>query len=225
MPLRNARSGTLVLPQAWRFGGLPSKVVALDLIERLIVIVVFGYFAMRTHQSLQSTKDGRVLLVFMSEVLPFIFVILRPVTTAMSDRASDWLVGLTGSIAPLLITMAPIHPLVPSYIWYSMVIAGTCWQLSAKVCLGLSFGIVAANRGVKVGGPYRVVRHPMYAGYTMNHIGLLLGMPSLLNATLYAGVLLIQITRMNREEFILMQDRAYRAYADRVRYRLLPGVY
>ncbi len=34
-----------------------------------------------------------------------------------------------------------------------------------KVLLGLSFGVVAANRGVKIGGPYSFIRHPMYAGY------------------------------------------------------------
>ena len=50
-------------------------------------------------------------------------------------------------------------------------------QISAKVILGRSFGLIAANRGIKVAGPYRIVRHPIYAGYTIIHVGFLLALP------------------------------------------------
>ena len=133
--------------------------------------------------------------------------------------------GLTGSIGPMLIAMAPLDPIAPSYVWNSLVIVGMCIQLSAKVCLGLSFGVVAANRGVKVAGPYRLVRHPMYAGYTLSHVGVLLGMPSITNAMLYLGVFVLQIIRISREECVLRQDRSYRDFAERVRYKLVPGLY
>ena len=56
----------------------------------------------------------------------------------------------------------------------------------AKLVLGRAFGIVAANRGVKVLGPYCLVRPPMYAGYTLTQFGFLLAMPSRLNALFYA---------------------------------------
>lgn len=80
---------------------------------------------------------------------------------------------------PLFITIAPLHPLAPRLLCYFVVVGGIGLQLFAKVFLGLSFGVVAANRGVKIGGPYSFIRHPMYAGYTLSHIGLLLAMPSL----------------------------------------------
>lgn len=98
-------------------------------------------------------------------------------------------------------------------------------QISAKVALGVSFGLVAANRGVRVSGPYRFVRHPMYAGYVITHVGLLLAMPSAFNALLYACALLLQIVRIKREERVLMQDQQYQDFSARVRYRLLPGVF
>jgi len=98
-------------------------------------------------------------------------------------------------------------------------------QISAKVILGLGFGIIAANRGVKSLGPYRFVRHPMYAGYTLTHIGLLLAMPSLTNAALYSLALGLQISRIYREERILRLDPIYREFASRVRYRLVPYVF
>jgi protein-S-isoprenylcysteine O-methyltransferase Ste14 len=65
----------------------------------------------------------------------------------------------------------------------------------------------------------------MYAGYTLTHIGFLLGFPSLQNSLLYFTVFLIEIARLVREELILNQDPLYREYASRVRYRLLPGVF
>ena len=102
---------------------------------------------------------------------------------------------------------------------------GLLIQISAKASLWRSFGIVPANRGVKIGGPYRIVRHPMYAGYTITHIGFLLGFPLMQNALLYFAVFLVEVARMYREEAILNQDPAYRAYAARVRYRLVPGIF
>ena len=40
-----------------------------------------------------------------------------------------------------------------------------------KMALGRSFGIVPANRGVVVRGPYTLVRHPIYTGYLITHVG------------------------------------------------------
>ena len=86
-------------------------------------------------------------------------------------------------------------------------------------------GLVPANRGVKSGGPYYFVRHPMYAGYTLIHIGFLLGFPSLQNFLLYLTTFLIELARLMREELVLNNDPVYRDYAVRVRYRLLPGIF
>ena len=61
----------------------------------------------------------------------------------------------------------------------AITISGFVLQLSAKLTLRRSFGVVAANRGVKASGPYRLVRHPMYAGYALTHVGFLLAGPNL----------------------------------------------
>jgi protein-S-isoprenylcysteine O-methyltransferase Ste14 len=65
----------------------------------------------------------------------------------------------------------------------------------------------------------------MYAGYRLTHIGFLLGFPSLANTLLYAAALALNVARILREEAILARDGGYRAYAERVGYRLLPGVF
>src|SRR6185437_7366985 len=128
----------------------------------------------------------KALLLLISECLPVFLVLVRKTSGDVSVRPLDWAFGLAGTAFPLLVTPTAVYnPLVPSVIFYLAIILGLCIQISAKVSLGTSFGIVAANRGVKQFGPYRFVRHPMYAGYVLTQIGLLLALPSLHNAALY----------------------------------------
>jgi protein-S-isoprenylcysteine O-methyltransferase Ste14 len=127
--------------------------------------------------------------------------------------------------APLLAVPAAASTFIPPQITTALMFAGMIVQISAKAVLWRSYGLIPANRGVKIGGPYRFVRHPMYAGYTITHIGFLLGFPSLQNFLLYSLTLLVEVARLTREELILNKDPVYRQYATRVRYRLLPGVF
>jgi protein-S-isoprenylcysteine O-methyltransferase Ste14 len=108
----------------------------------------------------------------------------------------------------------------------------TCLQLlsaltaiASVLTLGRSFGVVAANRGIKTNGPYRLVRHPIYASYLVGMIGYLFENPSLRNVVLLATVIGFQIARIRSEEQCLVGDPEYRAYQQRVRYRLVPFVF
>jgi protein-S-isoprenylcysteine O-methyltransferase Ste14 len=92
-----------------------------------------------------------------------------------------------------------------------LMVVGLCLNTAAKLTLRRSFGVVAANRGVKVSGPYRLIRHPMYAGYALTQIGFLLSGPTLWNFTIYALAFSIQIARIRAEERILNNDPAYSA--------------
>ena len=84
------------------------------------------------------------------------------------------------------------------------------------------------DRGQRVvsDGPYGVVRHPGYAGMTL----MLLGSPLALGSwwsimpNVALGALLVHRTRLE-ERVLLAELDGYRAYAARVRARLLPGVW
>ena len=52
------------------------------------------------------------------------------------------------------------------------------------------------------------MRHPIYAGYTIIHVGFLLAFPSLWNLVLYSTELAIQMARVLREELLLVRIRA-----------------
>ncbi len=75
-------------------------------------------------------------------------------------------------------------------------------------------------------GPYRYVRHPGYTGWTLMVVGtpLVLGsLWSLVPALLAVGIMLV---RTALEDRMLLDGLAgYRAYAERVRYRLVPAIW
>ena len=215
-------------PQEATPAPLTRNAILFDVIERLVVAMIFCSFVYRMLGSFFNTLNVLTLLLIISETLPFVLVMSRRWSARLSREPLDWVFGIMGTIAPLLIrpiSQAPPHIPVLVALSLALMIGGMFLQITAKVVLGHAFGIIAANRGVKVIGPYRFVRHPMYAGYVMTHIGYLLAMPALSTAILYALALSFQIVRIFREERVLTEDPRYREFAARVRYRLVPGLF
>jgi protein-S-isoprenylcysteine O-methyltransferase Ste14 len=205
---------------------LTRKLILLDIGERLIVAAVFASFVYRMLSHAGGSASVIMLLLVLAETLPFVYMMLRAPSATLSVQPVDWALAVMGTIMPLCVTpVAAMPPLLPLPVCLGAMLAGLYLQVAAKLILGRRFGLVAANRGVRVFGPYRFIRHPMYAGYTLTQIGFLLAMPSALNAVLYALALAFQVARIHREERILRLDPAYCEFAEQVRYRLLPGVF
>jgi protein-S-isoprenylcysteine O-methyltransferase Ste14 len=192
-----------------------------DLCERVFLLLLFVWFASRVLPSVSGQPYNMLILV--SETLTaFLVLIRRPGPMATSFYA--WAIAILGTCAPLLVRPAD-GALIPVWGAAALMTAGLLVSLAAKAFLRRSFGIVAACRGVRRDGPYRIVRHPMYTGYVVTHAGFLLLNPSPWNAAVYAlawGMLLLRVTE---EEKMLSLDPAYRDYAKAVRYRLVPGLY
>jgi protein-S-isoprenylcysteine O-methyltransferase Ste14 len=193
----------------------------LDFVERVFLLTTLGWFVSRLATSL-VLQPGNVLLMI-SESLPVLFVLIRK-PGPVSARGFAWAIALIGTFTPLVIL--PNGPALISLPGSGAIMAaGLLLSIAAKVCLNRSFGIVAANRGVKRSGPYRAVRHPMYLGYIVSHAGFLLAHFSAWNIAAYAITWTALILRIGAEEQFLSQDDAYRAYAQHVHYRLIPGLF
>jgi protein-S-isoprenylcysteine O-methyltransferase Ste14 len=197
----------------------------LDLVEKAIVAVFMTFLAARMVPVAIATGALPPLLLLVSESMVVLFILLRRPSETLSRRGSDWLVGLAGTLLPLLAIAPRGTPLAPGLIVEILMVSGMVLQISAKLILRRSFGVVAANRGVKASGPYRLVRHPMYAGYALTHIGFLLAGPTLWNIAVYSATIVFQVRRILAEERVLSQDPAYRALMDKTRHRLVPFVF
>ena len=75
-------------------------------------------------------------------------------------------------------------------------------------------------------GPYRLVRHPGYAGIILPMLGIVLALGSVWTLVPAAVALVIAVVRTALEDQTLQVELpGYRDYARRVRYRLIPGIY
>jgi len=200
--------------------------VLMDLLSVLSRVLPAAYFAivcLGFWKNFVQTGKWTSLLWMASEGLIIFLLVFRRESRRLSRDPWDWIVALGGSFTVLLVR--PATTIAPEFIGVALLLAGTVFEIYAKVFLGRSFGIVAADRGIIVGGPYRIVRHPIYLGYFVTHVGFLLANWSPRNLALYIVIYFFQISRILSEERLLGKDESYRAYCERVRYRLIPFIF
>jgi protein-S-isoprenylcysteine O-methyltransferase Ste14 len=192
---------------------------------KALLVVLFLAFASanlaRWHETGRPVGLGAMLL---EAFTAFLFVIRRP-PIATSGRPLAWISAAVGAFA--MLGARPVeHPDAgPLMILELVQLAGFAIVLVALGALGRSFGIVAANRGIKTAGLYSLVRHPAYTGYLISYLGYVAENPSHRNLLLLVIGTCAQIVRMSEEERMLTMDDGYRAYLSRVRRRLIPYVY
>jgi len=197
----------------------------LDWAERLLVLGFYGWLVARLLG--KYLADGGVvnLLLLPSEGMVVVFLLVRRPAATISRRPAEWLLASAATIAPLLVSTGIGEPLIPVPAAAFLLIAGLVIQVWAKLTLGRSLGLVPAHRGLKLSGPYRFVRHPMYAGYALSHLAFLLVNPTWWNVAVYGVCYGLQVPRLLAEERLLRSDPGYRDYERVVRSRLIPGVF
>jgi protein-S-isoprenylcysteine O-methyltransferase Ste14 len=189
------------------------------------LVVLFLGFAFanlaRWHDTGRPVGLGATLL---EAFTAFLFVVRRP-PLATSARPLAWISASLGAFA--MLGARPVaHPDAGPFAAMEIVqLVGFAIVLVALGALGRSFGIVAANRGIKTRGLYSRVRHPAYSGYLVSYLGYVAESPSARNVILLVVGTAAQLVRMSEEERMLKFDDAYRAYLARVRRRLIPFVY
>ena len=190
--------------------------------ETVFLAALLTWQAVRLSPAIHRDPSNLALLI--SDALPVALVLVRRPAQAVTQSAADWFTAYFAAAAPVLMTPGG-HALVDPRICGMLMVLGLFVNLYGKACLARSFGIVAANRGVRLSGPYRVVRHPIYAGNAVTQIAFVLGNPTAFNLALCLASLSLQVIRLRAEEKLLGQDPVYAEYMTRVPYRLAPGLY
>ncbi len=197
----------------------------LDSAEKYIMATVFFFFAYRMIHSYVDSGSPVTLIYLIDQLVVLTFILVRRPPKELSLRIDDWILGFAGTLFAILISPPSGAPLAPPIVVTGLLMTGFAVHVSAKFALRRSFGVVAANRGIKATGLYRFVRHPMYLGYVVSQIGILLAGPTLANILIVGICWLLFIKRIDAEERLLLRDEVYRDFALRTRYRIMPGVY
>jgi protein-S-isoprenylcysteine O-methyltransferase Ste14 len=194
------------------------------LLNALLVVLFLGFAyanLLRWHDTGRPVGLGVVLL---EAFTAFLFLIRRS-PRATSERPLAWLVAFLGAFT-MLAARPVAHPDAgPLAVFEVLQIVGFGVVVVALGSLGRSFGIVAADRGIKTWGPYSLVRHPAYTGYFVSYLGYVAENASPRNLALLAVATAAQLVRISEEERMLGVDDGYRRYLSRVRHRLIPYVY
>jgi protein-S-isoprenylcysteine O-methyltransferase Ste14 len=209
--------------QSLALGGRTA--LLLDTVERLIVVGLYIWMVSRMVASIMAAAWMGNVLLLVGEGLVVFFVAIRRPTTNISYSPFEWCLALAATSAPLMVVAGDKHSAwLPGFFTLVMLV-GLLVQFAAKLTLARSFGLVPANRGLKLSGPYRFVRHPMYAGYLIMQIGFLALNPTWWNFAAYIVAWTLQVRRLLAEEAFLGRDSAYREYQERVTSRVIPGLF
>jgi len=91
-----------------------------------------------------------------------------------------------------------------------------------------SFVRIQKDRGHTVcdSGPYRIVRHPGYAGNVLALPGIVLALGSVWTLIPVVIAIMIAVIRTELEDRTLQEElKGYKEYVQQLRYRLIPGIY
>jgi protein-S-isoprenylcysteine O-methyltransferase Ste14 len=177
----------------------------------LFAAVLAGMAAWEKPSILAALNTGHNL------ILAFLYATRLP--ARKTDR-TGLILGLTAALLPILSETNPAGP-VPALTVLG--IAGEVIVLWSLIKLGRRFGIAPADRGLVVSGPYRFVRHPMYAGELILRLALSASFAGSSSAWFLIPLMLVlQGLRAIREERVIT---GYADYARRVPWRFLPGLF
>lgn len=191
---------------------------------RLSILLLYVPLTSRVlADALETRRLGGLLFLCNASVI-VLFTLIRRSTETVDRSWPARAVTLAAVMGPLLFRPGALGT-VPDYVASLIGCVGLATSIAGTLALRRSFGLMPANRGVVHAGVYRIVRHPIYAGYLISHLAFVLTYPTLWNGLVWACSDGAQFVRVRFEEQLLERDPAYASYLQSVRWRVLPGVF
>lgn len=187
------------------------------------VALLYGTFATTHLRAFLERPRASVGLIVGLETLFVAFLLARRPARATARAAWPWAITAIAMLLPFLVR--PTDALEDAAAGQALQVLGAALGIAAVASLNRSVGLLPANRGVRTRGAYALVRHPLYAAYTLANAGYLASNLGAWNAAVCAAALAAQVLRIRAEEELLLRDPAYVAYASRIRWRLVPYVF
>src|SRR5437867_10542455 len=196
-----------------------------DLFARATLVALYLLLTRNLLADFLKTGHFTGLLLLVSEFLVIVFTLVRRKAIAVDRSLFSRVTTAVSVIGPPLVRAIGGPAWLPDPITTLASAIGLSIVIAGKFTLGRSFGIVQANRGIVVAGVYKIVRHPIYAGYLLTHIAFALAHPALRNIIVLVVGDAALIVRALREERALSADADYRNYCQRVSWHLIPGIF
>lgn len=200
----------------------------LPLVTDLVFVLIAAYLLLTYLRFLLLYAESPLFVI--RQVFFITYLLIALILLAARNRALsftlkpvDYVYTLLGLGSPLLFQSMPNGGQL--FVGPFFELAGLVLVVVAFLSLNRSFGLAPENRGIKTAGAYRFVRHPMYLGYMLAETGVVLDNFALFNLFILAVSVLFLLLRLRAEEQLLQQDRAYRTYARRTRWKLVPFIF
>jgi len=203
---------------------MPNKILssAIKIIANVVVIVFLALMANACYRKFHDSGSFNWLgLLIVNSIMVAMYVAKRD-ARAISRSPFVWLLAFAGTCLPLI--LRPTAPALSTDTGNIIQMIGIVAIAASMLSLRRSFGIVPAHRGIRTGGLYNFVRHPLYASELLWMLGFVIANPSGWNIALWCGDCVLQLCRASAEERFLSGDPLYTQYRGRVKYRLLPLV-
>ncbi|HDR1922580.1 TPA: isoprenylcysteine carboxylmethyltransferase family protein [Pasteurella multocida] len=186
--------------------------------------VGIGYFVFSIYKAYIIEPNIILFLMLLAEVITFFLVIVSKFTDTRDFNIIPVLLTILATFYFFAISLNTGFKIVYPVISILFMLFGIAWQIFSKIYLGRSFGLLPAYRNIVDTGPYRLVRHPIYFGYFMTHVGFLLNQFSFYNLFVFIILYCFQFGRMYYEERILSRTEEYCKYKERVKKRFIPFI-
>ena len=199
--------------------------VVTDLMSRAMIVMLFTMLSINLLGDFLRTGHVTGLLLLAGESLVVVLTVVRRKAMYVDRSVSAGVLTLLSVAGPPMLRASDVTPLVPDVATAMVSAIGLGLVVVGKIALGRSFGLVPANRGVVVRGPYTIVRHPIYTGYLITHVAFFFAAPIPWNAAVILIADAALILRALMEERVLSNDVEYQGYCRRVGWHLVPGVF
>jgi len=190
-----------------------------------VTAAALSVFLYRAVEAWHLYHRPNLILLALAEGITVILVLIARKPEAVRTEPTALFVTGVATFYYLFIYLGPGHEFLEP-LWTELLqTIGILLQIWGKITLGNRFGLLPARRGIVTHGPYRLVRHPIYTGYLINHIGFMLASFSWHNLMLLAGQYLAQGLRIIKEEEVLSEAPEYRDYKKKTRWRMVPFIF
>lgn len=181
----------------WSTGMLSTSI---DLAARLLVDVTYmlivAGFCLRILPVKRATDPGKIALAFVGAFWPFLPLFYEALFQVLdNDLYRDWRAFMwRDPIALYQLILAG-----------GLILSGLLIEIWGYAYLVRSLSIVPEARVLKITGPYRFVRHPIYLGQFLAQAGvwLVLANTHIVWIAFYAGFVALQLIRTRMEDKVL----------------------